>query len=415
MKVAIVHEWLDTYAGSERVLEQMLALYPEADLFAVCDFLPPGQRGFLGGRRPTTSFIQRLPFARRRFRWYLGLMPLAIEQLDLGGYDVVLSSHHAVAKGVITGPDQLHVSYVHSPMRYAWDLQHQYLREAGLERGPKGAYTRFLLSRMRAWDRSSANGVDLFLANSSYIARRIGKAYRRDATVLHPPVDVERFRFSARKDGAYLVAGRQVPYKRVDLVVEAFRRMPGRRLEVVGEGPEARKIAAAAAGAPNITLRGAVPQPELIRLMQAAPAALFAAEEDFGIAMVEAQACGTPVIGYGAGGACDIVLQPGEASHPGPGPTGLLFDQQTPEAVIAAVERFERLRPAFTPEACRRNALRFGIGAFRDGLRGHVEAALAARRPGPAPRSDAPHSDAPHPDARPRGIDEPSLTGSFAA
>jgi hypothetical protein len=176
----VVHEWLDSYAGSERVVEQLLEIWPEADLFAVCDFLPRSERGFLRGRPVRTTFIQRLPFARRHFRLYLPLMPLAIEQLDLSGYDLVVSSSHAVAKGVLTGPGQLHVSYVHSPMRYAWDLQHQYLRQSGMERGAKGALTRLLLHRLRMWDRSSAAGVDVLVANSAYIAERVRKAWRRE-------------------------------------------------------------------------------------------------------------------------------------------------------------------------------------------------------------------------------------------
>jgi glycosyltransferase involved in cell wall biosynthesis len=368
VKVALVHEWLDSYAGSERVLEQFMLLWPEADIFAVCDFLPEAERGFLRGRKVTTSFIQRLPLARRMFRNYLGLMPLAIEQLDLSGYDLVVSSSHAVAKGVLTGPGQLHVSYVHSPMRYAWDLQQQYLRQAGIERGLKGAYTRWLLHRLRLWDRSSAAGVDGFVANSSYIAERIRKVWRRDSAVIHPPVDVARFSLGTTREEHYLIASRVVPYKRVELVVEAFRRMPGRRLVVTGDGPS-EPLVRAAAGAPNIELRGRVPQAELVALTQTARAVMCAAEEDFGIAMVEAQACGTPLIAFGRGGARDIV-QTGEA------PTGLLFDQQTPEAIMAAVERFEVLDPAISPETCRANALRFSEEAFREAIRAHVGALL---------------------------------------
>jgi glycosyltransferase involved in cell wall biosynthesis len=379
MKVAIVHEWLDTYAGSERVLEQLLEEWPEADLFTVCDFLPEGQRGFLKGRTPRTTFIQRLPFARKRFRWYLGLMPLAVEQHDLSGYDLVISSNHAVAKGVLTGPGQLHLSYVHSPMRYAWDLQHQYLRESGLDRGPMGAYTRWLLHRMRLWDRSSAAGVDLVVANSTYIAGRIRKAWRRDSLVIHPPVDVGRFALRRDKEDFYLIASRMVPYKRVELVVEAFRRMPDRRLVVVGDGPSAERVRAAAAGAPNIEFRGRVDGQELVRLTGAARAAVFAAEEDFGIATVEAQAAGTPVIAFGRGGACDIVQVP-----PASAPTGLLFPEQTAEAIVAAVERFEALGgpAAFDPEDCRRNALRFSNERFRSAMRRLVERLVAERRAG---------------------------------
>lgn len=373
MKVAIVHEWLDTYAGSERVLEQMLAVWPEADLYALCDFLPEAERGFLGGRIPRTTFIQRLPFARRRFRMYLGLMPLAIETLDLSGYDLVVSSSHAVAKGAITGPGTLHLAYVHSPMRYAWDLQAQYLREAGLERGLKGAYARWLLHRLRLWDHASAARPDAILANSRYIAERIRKVWRREAEVLHPPVDTDSFTPVAAKQDFYLIASRMVPYKRVDLAAASFRRMPDRRLVIVGDGPQMRAVRQAAGDAPNISFRGHVGKAELVALMQSARACLHIAEEDFGIAMVEAQACGTPMLAFGRGGSCDIVRTPEESDAP----TGLLFAEQTAEALIEAVERFERNRGAFTPAACRANAERFSAARFRDGLR-----AAAARHLG---------------------------------
>jgi glycosyltransferase involved in cell wall biosynthesis len=310
MRVAIVHEWLDTYAGSERVLEQLLLAWPEADLFAVCDFLPEAERGFLGGRRPRTSFIQRLPFARSRFRAYLPLMPMAIEQFDLAGYDLVLSSSHAVAKGVLTGPGQLHISYIHSPMRYAWDLQHQYLRESGNDRGLRGAVARWMLHRLRIWDRASAAGVDVLVANSSYIAERIRKVWRRESVVVHRPVAVHRFTLRREKQDYYLVASRMVPYKRVELVTAAFRRMPRRKLVVIGDGPNMKAVREAAGGAPNITFLGRVSEPELIDRMQARAPSLHAAEEDFGIAIVEAQACGTPMIAYGRGGALDIVRAP---------------------------------------------------------------------------------------------------------
>jgi glycosyltransferase involved in cell wall biosynthesis len=364
MKVALVHEWLDSYAGSERVLEQMLLCWPDADVFAVCDFLPDAERGFLQGKPVRTSFIQRLPFAQKRFRQYLGLMPVAVEQFDLSGYDLVLSNSHAVAKGVLTGPGQLHIAYVNSPMRYAWDLQHQYLRQSGLERGLKGAATRWLLHRMRAWDQMSAARPDVLAANSTYIAERIQKTWRRESTVVHPPVDVEQFGFQAEKEAHFLIASRMVPYKRVDLVVQAFARMPQHRLVVAGDGPDMPAVRAAAVGAPNVEIRGRVPQAELVTLTQSARAFVFAAEEDFGIAMVEAQAAGTPLIAFGRGGARDIVQ---------PGTTGLLFSEQTPESIVDAVARFEALTPAtISPEACRANALRFSEEAFRDALRALV-------------------------------------------
>ena len=377
MRVALVHEWLESYAGSERVLEQLIACFPQADLFALVDFVPEAARGFLAGKPVRTSFIQRLPLSRRLFRNYLGLMPLAIEQFDMSGYDVVISSNHAVAKGIITGPDQVHVSYVHSPMRYAWDLQAQYLRQSGLEHGLKGAYARWLLHRLRGWDARSANGVDIFLANSTYIARRIRKVYRRDAVVVHPPVDVDRFAPNpAAERRRYLVSSRLVPYKRVDLLAQAFAAMPNHQLTIIGDGPERHAVHAAAAGAANIEVLAPVSQSELVRLMQNARAFIFAAEEDFGITMVEAQACGTPVIAFGRGGACDIVVDLGKDQ-----PTGVLFAEQTVEAVIDAVERFEVAPAAFTANACRRNALRFSRSAFEDAIHQVIDTALQSRQP----------------------------------
>lgn len=358
-RVAIVHDWLTTYAGAERVLEQLLALYPEADIFSVCDFLPETERGFLGGRKANTTFIQKLPGARERYRNYLPLMPLAIEQLDLSEYELVISSSHAVAKGVITGPDQLHVSYVHSPIRYAWDLQHQYLRESNLDRGPKGWVAKWLLHKIRLWDLRTANGVDCFIANSRFISRRIWKTYRRESEIIYPPVDVSRFTLHEDKEDFYLTASRMVPYKKIDLIVEAFAAMPEKRLIVIGDGPEMHKIRAKAAS--NIVLLGYQPFEALRDHMQRAKAFIFAAEEDFGIAPVEAQACGTPVIAYGKGGALETVFGLGNAESP----TGLFFRKQTLGEIIPAVERFERNREAFIPTACRENALRFSPEVFR--------------------------------------------------
>jgi glycosyltransferase involved in cell wall biosynthesis len=370
-RVAIVHEWLETFAGSESVLEQLLVCFPDADVFAVVDFMKPADRQFLKGRTVKTTFIQRLPGARRMFRHYLGLMPLAIEQLDMSGYDLIISSSHAVAKGVVTGPDQIHISYVHSPMRYIWDLQHQYLKQSRLNWGPKALYVRWLFARLRQWDVSSAQHVDHFIANSSYIARRLKKAYGRPATVIHPPVDVEQFSPGAQKDDFFLLAGRLVPYKRADLIVECFRLQPERRLIVVGDGPEAARVRAAARGAKNIEFRGQVPKAALIALMQRAQAAVFAAEEDFGIAMVEAQACGTPLIAFGRGGVMDIIDPAGASA-----PTGLLFDRQDVGSVLDALARFDRMRSQMTAEACRANALRFSRSRFRSEIRDLVEDAL---------------------------------------
>ncbi|MBB2206009.1 glycosyltransferase [Gluconacetobacter takamatsuzukensis] len=386
-RIAVIHEWLEKHAGSEHVLEQILLCYPSADVFVVADFMPPKQRGFLDGHAVRTSFIQKLPFARKHFRKFLGLMPLAVEQFDLTGYDLVISSHHAVAKGVITGPDQLHVSYVHSPMRYAWDLQARYLEERGLRWGAMGLYTRWLLHRLRNWDARSASGVDLFVANSHYIARRVQKAWRREALVLNPPVAVDKFCLSSERQDFYLVVSRFVPYKRIDLIAEAFSRMPDRRLVIVGEGEGDAAIRAAAAGCANIEIRKPVRIDELVSLMGQARAFVFAAAEDFGIVMAEAQACGTPVIAYGVGGACDIVIDADAAD-----PTGLLFAEQTAEAIVAAVRAFEQKRHRIRAETCRANAMRFSEAEFRRRFMEIVDEAIAARAsqpPAPAGRIGA--------------------------
>ena len=365
MRVAVVHDWLVTYAGAERVLEQMLAVYPDADLFSLIDFVPQEERAFLGGRPVRTSFLQRLPGVRRRYRSFLPLMPVAIEQFDLTGYDLVLSSSYAVAKGVLTGPDQLHVCMCYSPMRYAWDLQHQYLRETGLN-GVRGIPARWLLHRIRMWDYRTASGVDDFIAISHFIARRIWKVYRRESTVIYPPVDVDSFTPEGPRDNFYVTSSRMVPYKRIDLIVESFAGMPERRLIVIGDGPEASRVRAR--GGPNVQFLGYQPFAVLRDYLRRARAFVFAAEEDFGIAPLEAQACGTPVIAYGKGGVLETI--PGLASSQ---PSGVLYDQQSPEALRRAVGTFEAEMARFTPEVCRQNALRFAPHRFRRELSDHVQ------------------------------------------
>ncbi|VWC04368.1 glycosyl transferase [Burkholderia dolosa] len=358
LKIAIVHDWLVVQGGAERVLAQMIDCFPQADVYSLVDFLE--DRTCVRGRAVHTSFIQKLPFARTRYRSYLPLFPLAIEQFDLSRYDIVLSSSYAVAKGVLSGPDQLHASYVHSPVRYAWDLQHQYLNEAGLARGPKSALARALLHYIRNWDARSANGVDRVAANSRFVARRIRKTYRRDATVIYPPVDVEHLALRTDKEPFYLTASRLVPYKRIDLIVDAFSRTPERRLVVIGDGPDMAKIRALAG--PNVTLLGYQPFDVLHDHLQRARAFVFAAEEDFGISPVEAQACGTPVIAYGKGGVRESVR-----AWPCAGATGLFYREQTTDALLDALARFEALpRGAFDPHACRANAEYFGAARFRD-------------------------------------------------
>lgn len=370
LKVAIVHEWLIDYSGSERVVEQLLQCFPQADLYSVVDFLEDHERGFLGGRKARTTFIQNLPRAKKSFRAYLPLMPIAIEQLDMSGYDLILSSAHAVSKGVLTGPDQVHISYVHSPIRYAWDLQHQYLRESGLIKGLKANLARAILHYMRLWDTRTANGVDVFVANSGFIGRRIKKAYRRDSQVIYPPVATDKFTLREQKEDFYVTAQRMVPYKRVPLIVEAFAKMPDKKLVVIGDGTEFE--AAKAVAGPNITFLGYQSFEVLLDHMQRAKAFVFAAEEDFGITPVEAQACGTPVIAFGKGGALETVRGLDQDA-----PTGVFFAEQTTSSICSAVAEFERCQTRITPDACRANAVRFKPERFRQEILQLVEATLS--------------------------------------
>ena len=358
MKIAVVHDWLVTYAGAERVLAQMFQCFPDADLFSLIDFIPADQRSFLRGKKTYISFIQYLPFARSHYRLYLPLMPLAIEQFDLSGYDLVISSSHAVAKGIITGPDQLHISYIHSPMRYAWDLQHQYLRESGLDKGIKGWIAKLFLHKMRLWDVRTANGVDCFIANSRFISRRIWKTYRREATVIPPPIEITKFPLREDKEDFYMTASRMVPYKKIDLIADAFAAMPDRRLAIIGDGPEMQKVRAKAV--PNVEVLGYQSDDVLRDYMQRARAFIFAAEEDFGITPLEAQACGTPVIAFGKGGVLETIRGLDD-EHP----TGVFFAEQSIPAIKAAVISFEQEAARILPVNCRDNASRFAPERFR--------------------------------------------------
>lgn len=373
LRVAIVHEWLGPYAGSEQVVAAMLEVFPRADLFATIHD-PAEIRGTPLEDVPVrTTFVQGLPGARKNFRAYLPFMPLAIEQLDLRPYDIVVSSSHAVAKGVLTRADQLHVSYTHTPMRYAWDLYLDYL-DGGARWSVKGLLARPALHYLRLWDVAASNRVDFYLANSSYVARRIEKIYRRRARVLYPPVDVSRYRHDLPREDFYVTVSRFAPYKRVDLVVEAFTRSD-RPLVVIGDGPDFERIQKTAG--PNIKLVGRLPDVSVADYLQRARAFVFAAEEDFGIAPVEAQAAGCPVIAYGKGGVPETVI-----GWPSPDPTGLFFDEQTPEAIGNAIERFEEHAGEMASASCRRNAERFGRERFENELRAAIAGCWEAFRTG---------------------------------
>lgn len=353
-RVAIVHDWLPLYGGAERVLEQILILYPDADLYSIVDFIPKDKRKFLLDKAVHTSFVQKMPWAKRFYRTYLPLMPLAIEQFDLSRYDLVISSSYAVAKGILTGPDQLHVCYCHSPIRYGWDLQSQYLEHVGARNRLIVWGARVLLHYIRMWDLRTAHGVNSFIANSSFVARRIKKVYGRDARVIYPPVDTASFTLDANKENFYVTASRMVSYKKIDLIVDAFTKMPDKELIVIGDGPDFKSIKAKAG--PNVKLVGYQENADFVNYMQRARAFIFAAEEDFGIVPIEAQACGTPVIAYARGGVTETVVS---------GETGIFFKEQTSASLQAAVRDFEHHRAGLHPERCRMNAERFSVARFR--------------------------------------------------
>lgn len=366
-RVAIVHDWLDKLGGAERVLHEMIVCFPDADLFAVVDMLSDSDRSIVLNKSVKTTFIQKLPGARKHFRRYLPLMPVAIEQVDLSSYDLVISSSWAVAKGVITGPDQLHIAYIHTPIRYAWDQQHAYLKLGNLDRGLKGALARLALHWLRLWDIRTANHVDVWLANSSNVARRIRKTYGKQAEVLYPPVRVENFTYTANKEHYYITCSRLVQYKRVDILVDAFLARPGSELVVAGDGPELSSLRERARHASNIRFLGRRTDGEVREFLRHARAFVFAANEDFGIAPIEAQACGTPVIAFGRGGALETVRGFGIER-----PTGCFFDQQTPASLLEAIERFENLAVPIEPADCRANASKFRSESFRERLLGIV-------------------------------------------
>ncbi|MCH9610099.1 MAG: hypothetical protein S4CHLAM81_01830 [Chlamydiales bacterium] len=348
MKVAIVHDWLVVYAGAEQLLQHIVELFPDADLFAVIDFLKADDRRKLLGKRAKTTFLQKFPAVSSKYQYYLGLMPLAIEQLDLTEYDLVISSSHAVAKGVITHPHQTHICYTHTPLRYAWDLQFSYLKSL---QGIRLWLAKLMMQRMRNWDVISANRVDHFIANSHFVARRIQKCYRRDSTVIFNGIEVDRFPLYKDKEDFYVTVSRLVSYKRVDLLVETFAKLPNKQLVVIGDGPELAKIQKAAS--PNVKILGYQSDEKMIEYLKRAKCFLFASKEDWGRAPVEAQCCGTPVIAYSAGGGGETVTEK----------TGVLFEEQTVESIVEAIERFDS--KVFCPKECQENGHKYSVERFK--------------------------------------------------
>ncbi|NMG10139.1 glycosyltransferase [Brasilonema sp. UFV-L1] len=359
LKCALVHEWLTPKAtgGSELVVREILN-HVNADLYALIDFESSNPESYLYQRNIGTTFLQHFPFARNGVQKYLPLLPLAIEQLDLRAYDVILSSSHAVAKGVLTTPEQLHICYCHTPMRYAWDLTFDYLQESKLESGLAGWMARYLLHRLRQWDVLTANRIDYFIANSKHTARRIWRCYRREATVIYPPVNVENLSFLAQKEDFYLTVSRLVSYKQVSLIVRAFNKLQ-LPLVVIGTGPEMKNIRRIAKS--NVQILGWQPDDVVKKYMANAKGFVYAAREDFGIALVEAQACGTPVIAYGAGGALETVRDLREHGEQG---TGIFFKKQTEEALVDAIKNFETYQEKFHPEYAQVHTAQFSQQMF---------------------------------------------------
>src|SRR5262245_43468489 len=387
MKVALVHDWLPVFSGAERVLAEIMRVVGSSDLYTLYDFLDDRDHAALGARRIYTSALNDLPFVEKYYRWTFPFCPQAMEAFNLAQYDLVVSSCAAFAKGIIPHPHQKHVAYVHTAVRYAWDQSFEYLSQTPMSRFPAGIVLGRLLHRMRMWDVRTAHSADVFVANSSIVKRRIEQTYGRRAVVIEPPVDLSEIALVEQKDDYFVVASRLVPYKRIDLVVRAFSEMPSLRLLVVGDGPEMPRLRALAGA--NVTFTGYLPRAALIETLQKARAFVFAAYEDFGIVMAEAQAAGTPVVAFGRGGAADIVVP-----LPADRPTGVLFAEQSVESVNQAVELFCREERRISPAACRANVERFAPENFRWRLHALIEEVMqpefsrwaVAPPPPPAPR-----------------------------
>ena len=361
MKKALVHDWFYTNGGAEKVVHSIGNIWDDLEYHSLIDFLDEKDRSFiLKGKKVKTSFIQKFPTAKKNHRKFLQFFPKAIESFNLNDYEVVISSSSSIAKGVLTNQNQLHICYCHSPMRYAWNLYHEYLEDKNLTTGLKGWYAKRVLHKLRTWDVISTNRVDHFVANSNYIAQRIKKIYNREATVIYPPVDIQNFPLEENKEDYYVAASRLVSYKKIALIVEAFNKMPNKKLKVIGEGPEMSKIVEIAKS--NVEILGRKKQDEMVKILQKARALVFAADEDFGILPVEAQSCGTPVIALNRGGLKETVIN---------NETGVFFQKQETTDIMEAVNKFETLK--FDAKIIRRNAERFSKERFEREFKEFVE------------------------------------------
>ena len=360
MRIALVHDWAVSMGGAEKCLEIFHELYPEAPLFTLLYQTETIEKLGFAQHQVTPSFLQKKRGITKSYRRYLPFFPFAIEQLDLSGAEVILSSSHCVAKGILTRSDQLHICYCHTPVRYAWDLTFPYLQEHNLHKGLKSTLARIVLHYLRLWDVSSANRVDHFIANSHYTAHRIWRTYKREATVIYPPVDTEKFTLQNERGDYFLFVSRLVPYKKADMVIRTFIEL-GLPLKVVGDGPMMRECQQLATA--NIEILGELESDQIVRLMSGARALVFAAEEDFGIVPVEAQACGTPVIAFGRGGLTETVV-PADGIN-WEKATGVFFYEQKEMDVQKAVEQFIKWESSFDRQVIRKNAERFSADRFR--------------------------------------------------
>ncbi|MBM3093847.1 glycosyltransferase [Ensifer sp. T173] len=366
MRVAIVHYWLVSMRGGEKVIESLCDLYPEADIFTLV-YDPGRVSDTIKKHKVTSSFLQRIPGAIGHYQSLLPLMPFALESLDLSGYDLIISSESGPAKGIIPPPHAAHICYCHSPMRYLWDHYHAYRSSAGLL---SRMMMPVLAPMLRSWDVNTSMRVDRFVANSHHVAARIGKYYRRPATVVYPPVSTEDFAPSTQIEDFYLCAGQIVPYKRIDLAVEAFTKM-GKNLVVIGDGKEQDIARLKRMAGPTVTFLGRAPFAVLKEKLSRCRALVFPGEEDFGIVPVEAMASGRPVIAFGAGGALETVV---------PNLTGMLFEQQSVDALIKAIYAFEAREDTFRPDVIRTHTAQFSVRKFKSGMQAVIDDELRQRR-----------------------------------
>ncbi|MFM7079447.1 MAG: glycosyltransferase [Bacteroidota bacterium] len=360
MKVALVQDWFVVNGGAEKVFREFVNLYPEADVFGLVDFLNDRDRAdILDGKNVTTTWIQKLPNAEKSFRNFLVLFPHAIRSLDLSSYDLIISSSYAVAKGIRKSKNQMHICYCHSPIRYAWDLRESYLSRLN---PVKKALAGWMLDHVAQWDLKTNATVDHFIANSQNVAERIQRIYQRSSTVIYPPVDTAAFTPQPNKSDYYFTSLRVVPYKRLDLIVDAFRHLPERKLIVAGDGPALAKIKSNAP--PNVSFVGFVDKPTLVDYMRKAKAFILAAEEDFGITSLEAQSCLTPVIALRKGGYLETVVD---------NKTGLFFDKQTVESLLDAIHRLEERVIPFEATDFEKNVKGFSPDRFRSEMQQFIK------------------------------------------